>query len=418
MGIPYIIPLSATSRFLATQLSTENCIPHIILPKNNLKYFLKNGSSISYNNQISSSNYFKRTHKFPSSSFQYLQNKYKVDSNNNPISIFIPSSQLNKFSISDDNNIFIPPPNSDIFIINPYFGQIENYQQKLSKYYNNKIDSIHSKSKPRFWSLISNHLVTNGTFWDINHKGIGELKITYIPFNYIEASSNEIINSSQIIKQIFQTPTLLPIIYSYSNINLLLIEQMIIQSSISLINHIEFLPIYQNLKNNSSLSSENEIDIYFDKRIKLKKLIYDLINESVKVLKEHPIVKHYIKLTPTYLATLSEERLFNIVLNLIYSDKVVSSISNNINPLNEIIKRKKFVKLNLKENEKLNKKNESLVDKYNNNNNNNKSEYDNIIHLRDFAKFNRHISKLGSTFGIKTPKNKLVCRLLDTQNKV
>lgn len=398
----HLIPLSPTARFLATQLSSETKRPHILLPKHLLKPFLTSDSTIKYINKISPLNSFERKHKFSASSIKYLE--YLAGTNFNDqtstLSLIIPSSQLTPiFNTNLHDLSFKPPLNSDILVLDPHLGQVEKYMSIISKTY----DSADIQSMPRFWSIISTHLLSNAPSWGVKHQSIGELKISYIPYNNLvnDKDNNvmDIINSSTTIKEILNTPTLLPQCQSYLQTNLLLIEQMIIEAALCPLIYSDPSSSFNILHSFKKLDLFNiNIDINRDteKNRAIKSIVLQIVDESIKVFKKDEFIQSLFKSSPMLNSILSKERLFNLVLNVVHNDNAISNLSSN--PYRHLINFEK----NIRKNDLLDLDNED-------------DQPSQLTRLRDPAKANRFIFKLGLKTGIHTPANKFVCDLLSAQ---
>lgn len=394
----YVVPLSLTSRLLATQLLTPASKPHILLPKHLIKSFLTENSTITYRNSISSLNSFQRQHTFPLSSTKHLErisrpfdvvssmlNSY---SSSNPISLIIPASQINPIlNPKFQETAFVPPPNSDIFIVNPYFGQIEDYISSISSNYE-------KTERPRIWSIISTHLLSNIPFWGVEHQSIGEMKISYVPF---EANDNDLdisnlLLDSESLQQILNTSSLLPQLEPYFNSNMLLAEQLIVEAALSPLllqspyANKEFLSISSpedNIHYNIIDNDESE-----ETNIKIKTTMLNIIEESIKVLKRSPIHESFLDKAPVFNSVLSRDRLFNLVLNTLYNDKTINNLQQHINSYRDLMKiRSKIYEDDMAMDEKFSK----------------------INRLRNPSRANKLICTQGLKYGIVTPNNKSIC---------
>lgn len=382
-----IVPLSPTARFLATQLSSSSFKPNILLPKHLIKPFLTSESVITYINKISSLNPFQKTHKFSSSTTKYLEylskkgNDIISSSSSSEISIILPASQLNPI-LNSDLIQFIPPPNSDIIILNPHFGQIENYIHSIEK-------NLSNSNPPRFWSIISTHSLLNAPNWGVEHQSIGEFKISNIPILSLNNDFNydhnlNIIEDSYIIKKILNTSILLPQYQSYIQSNLLLTEQLITEAALCPLLYIENF----------------DIDGFqYNKSISTKILISEIIDESIDILKNHPLLINLKYKTPILNSLLSKDRLYNLILNI---------VKNN----SESFKMKKISNLNLIKNS-LN--NLVVKDKLIFKKNPNDIETDVVLPIRDYARANTYLYKLGLQLNIKAKSNRFVSKFLDAQ---
>lgn len=433
--------MSPTARFLATQLSTENFKPHIVLPKHLLKPFLTSNSTIKYVNKISPLNSFQKSYSFPTSSTNVL-NKYqnsfsnnnvknttkhtttttttttgntnnynnKSNANNNSISsIIIPSNQLTPiFNVKLENLCFSPPFNSDIIVLNPFYGQIEKYMSFVES---NLITSNNFDNAPRFWSAISTHILKNGPLWDVTLESIGELKLSYIPYkndkqNLINNNDafynnllNEKIRSSNIIKHFINTPSILPQFISYKQNLILLVEQLIMEAVLNPLIYSEKLSSFDMLDEFDSSIDTNTFDFSIfsnnSKAISTKRFILNIVEESINVLKNDPLLFEIFNNSPVVNATLSKTRLFNEILNVIQnnilSGNIYSKFTNYAYSLNSNIN-------DISKNSR-----ESLS---------NEKELQESNHLRDPIKSNKFIINLGLKHGIPTPTNKYVCNLI------
>lgn len=383
-----IVPLSPTARFLATQLSSRSFKPNILLPKHLIKPFLTSESLITYINKISPLNPFQKNYKFSSSTTKYLEYLSKKGNDivsSSEISIILPASQLNPI-LKSDLIQFIPPPNSDIIILNPHFGQIENYIYSIKK-------NLSNVNPPRFWSIISTHSLFNAPNWGVEHQSIGEFKISNIPItfsdnnfnnNYNYNSNLNLIENSYIIKKILNTSILLPQYQSYIQSNLLLIEQLITEAALCPLLYIENFDI-DGFQHNKSIST--------------KMLITEIINESISILKNHPLLININKNNPILNSLLSNDRLYNLILNI---------VKNN----SESFKMKKISNLN-SINNSLN--NLSIKDKLIFKKDPNDIETDIVLPIRDYARANNYLYKLGLQFNIKAKSNRFVSKFLDSQ---
>lgn len=372
-----IVPLSPTARFLATQLSSKTFHPNILLPKHLIKPFLTSESEITYVNNISSLNSFERKHKFSASSTKYLDYLSKIGNDissfssnhtsTSQISIILPSSQLNPIFKSELIQ-FIPPPNSDIILLNPYFGQVEKYIESIS-------DSLSLINPPRFWSIISTHQLTNAPNWGVKHQSIGEFKISSISsFTKNNNSDIDLIKNSNIIKKIFNTSTLIPQFQSNLQTNLLLVEQLIIEAALFPIIHLNKSKSKNILEDKGD--NYNSIDLNFSK----KSLIKNIINESIIILKNHQLFNISKNDNLLINAILSEDRIYKYILNLIETNQIRKF--NNSNLTNEKIIIRKDP---------------------------NDEENDIILPIRNESRANSFIFKLGLQYNISSPANKYVC---------
>jgi hypothetical protein len=411
----YIIPLSLTTRFLATQLSTPTSKPHILLPKPLIKSFLTENSTITYRNEISSLNPFQKKYTFQLSSTKYLERisrsfnvvstPLKSYTSYNPISLIIPASQINPIlNPKFQETAFCPPPNSDIFIVNPYFGQIEKYISSISSNY-----SI--SERPRIWSIISTHLLFNTPSWGVEHHSIGEIKISNVPFdlNDLNISNNnnnnnnqdiiQLIKKSTTLQQILNSSTLLPQLEPYLNSTMLLAEQLIIEAAFSpllyptAISSIELLSLSTpenefNIKSQLEFKSENE------NKIKLKTTILEIIQESINVLKKSPIFNKFSRETPVFNAILSQERLFNLVLNILYNNKIITNLQSHINSYKNLVKMKQRILLDSMDVE---------------------DKFFKINRLRNPSRANKFICQEGLKYNVATSTNKLICEKFSSE---
>ena len=388
----HIVPLSPTARFLATQLSSESFRPNILLPKHLLKPFLTSESTITYINEISPLNSFQRKHSYPTSSTRYLETISRTSATaTSQISIAIPSSQI-KPIFNSESIKFIPPPNSDIIILDPHFGQAEKYVSSvLSNFQTSASSSYDLQSLPRFWSIISTHLLADAPSWGIKHQSVGEFIVSPIlPFPNDSRSEIELINSSDVMKQILNTPTLSPQYETYSKTRLLLLEQLIIEAALCSIIYTDHSSQYEVLRSYwKSRSFALNHDIYSDlaDSISAKPLVLAIIGECITVLEKYEPVVELGKVTPMLKAVLSKERLFNLTLNIIQNDTSLPNLKHY----------------------------KQLISKSFSNYTNDDEQTTEILHFRDPARANRFIFKLGLQVGVKTPTNSSVCDSLSAQ---
>lgn len=407
-----VIPLSPTARFLTTQLSSESFRPNILLPKHLLKPFLTSESTITYINEISPLNSFQRKHTYPTSSTKYLEyisrasasgNAFKdpsSSSSHSQLSIVLPSSQINPI-LNSESIKFVPPLNSDIVFLDPHFGQIEKYISSIASTLPPSHSSSHtSQSLPRFWSIVSTHLLANAPSWGVRHQSVGEFIISPVSLNLEELrSETDLIESSEVIKKILNTPTLSPQYQPFSMTRLLLLEQLIIEAALCSVIHTEYSSLYEALKSYTTSSSiDSNYGIYsdHDRTISAKSMILRVISECIAVLKRYePLIK-IRESTPMLNAILSKERLFNLTLNIIQSDTSLTHLKNYKYLMKKI----------------------QPTDKAYRNEKNSESEDDRLSEMpypRNPARANNFIFKLGLQNGVKTPANKYVCDLLSAQ---
>lgn len=390
MSSTYIIPLSPAARFLATQLSSATSKPHIVLPPHLMKPFMTAESKITYINKISPSNQFNRTHSFPCSSLKFLERisrpvdvfsnpiatNPKPVSSTHPISMVIPASQIT--TVLDplhQESLLTLPPNSNLVILNPYYGQIEKFMKRISSKYN-------IFERPKVWSAISTHHLTNSTLWSIEHRSIGELKVTLVPYEDIEQSVDisHIINDCKVVKDILNTPSVLPQLESYTQSNLLLIDQLITDAALSPL----MLDQYKD-------ALENDIsDVEYNEDLKF--LISRIIDEAVDVISYDPLFNRLLSQSPSFNSLLSSKRIFNKVMNIL-QNKHLMSLHSNLDYKGDLLKMRK--------------RNEY---EYNSIMKGNKISK--ISRMRDPTKANRQIVKLGHQLNIKTPANYRVAHLL------
>lgn len=388
----YLVPLSACTRFLATQLSSELSKPHMLLPKHLLKPFLTEHSSITYINRISPMNPFERKHTFPLSSTRHLERlcrrrpgaagEAETPGTHRPplSSVILPGSQLTPVLCPDAQTVsFVPPPEMDLLIVNPHFGQIEEYMAKIAPFYT-------AEDKPRLWSAISTHTLSNAPCWGVEHRGIGELKISYVPFRGTPGSSDDtprvadLIERSPLMTDILSTPTLLPQVETYSQSNILLVEQLIVEAALN--------PVLYNL---ASKPLDSDIP-QLNTSQRLNETIFNIIKEAVDVLKHHPIITSLLASSPVMNSVLSKKRLLNLVLNLIYSGSVGPHLKSN----RDLVESIDIV-------DKKNETNAALGE----------DKAGHVLRIRDPAKANRFIHKQGSKLNIQTPTNREICNLIE-----
>ena len=417
---PWVVPLSLSARLLATQLASETLSPRILLPPHLLKSYRNNESIMSYVNKISISNPFQRKHKLQASSVKLLERLQE------PLTLVIPASQLTPIldpSPMDARETIVPPPGSDILIVDPYFGQVEAYANRIRPYYYNEDATVETAEPPRIWSVISTHLLTNTSGWTVEHASMGELKISHVPFQfkYNHKTIETLVKESPIIQQLLTTPLLLPQLQSQEQTSTFLAEQMIMESAMSLMTHPEYTPLYKELKYHATSSHmdthiDMEADFAGDRVILLKKTLLRIVEESIKVIRGTSLAKEMLASSPVLNAVLSRERMFNKVLNIIYSDDAVSHLMATVDPHKEITKRKKILE-RITSRETRFTRNGSNEDDNEIPGNSRKADRENdkgnipmrSIHLRNPAKANRFICKEGQKLGIRTTMNQMVC---------
>lgn len=388
----HVVPLSPTARFLATQLSSESFRPNILLPKHLLKPFLTSESTITYINEISPLNSFQRKHTYPTSSTRYLETISRISAAaTSQISIALPSSQIRPIFNSESIK-FIPPPNSDIIILDPHFGQAEKYVSSVMSNFQISASSPYDlRSLPRFWSIVSTHLLADAPSWGIKHQSVGEFIVSPIlPFANDSRTEIELINSSDVMKQILNTPTLSPQYEPYLKTKLLLLEQLIIETALCSIIYTDYSSKYEVLRSYSksrSFASNNDIYSDVEDSVSAKSLVLNIIDECIAVLRKHEPVLELEKTTPMLTAVLSRERLFNLTLNILQNDTSLPNLKHYKQLMNESFS----------------------------NYTNDDQQKTESPHFRNPARANRFIFKLGLQVGVKTPSNNFVCDNLSAQ---
>ncbi|TID29180.1 hypothetical protein CANINC_002137 [Pichia inconspicua] len=382
MSTNNIIPLSAAARFLATQLSSVIARPQVVLPPHLLKPFLTAESKITYINKISPNNTFTRSHSFPCSSIKFLERASRPiggnsdsnlngESTPNPFSLILPASQLTLLlDPNSQDSALLPPPNSIIVIVNPYYGQIEKF---MSRFTNNYL----SNERPKIWTAVCTHNLTNGPSWSVEHRSIGEVKLAHVPFEDSNPAvdMNKMIDESNVIKDILNTPPLLPQIETYDQINQLLIDQLITEAALTPLLHHSF----------------KDIDICSDENF--KDLSYKIIEEAVEAINQDKLFIKFCSKNAAFKSILSTKRLFHKTRNVLKNNDNIIRMFANLDADEDILKMRER----------------------------NKHEYERMIdgdrdvkisRIRDPVKANRYIKKLGSKNGLRTPANSHVVTLL------
>lgn len=418
-----ILPLSTTARFLATQLSSESFKPNVILPTHLIKPFLTSESSITYINKISPSNAFQRKHSFSASSTKYLQylswkDNYQAPittsatpstsssispTSSSPFSIIIPASQLTPI-FNFESIKFIPPPNTDIIVLDPHFGQIERYMETISSHFANAGNVNEENNYPRFWSIISTHSLSYAPSWGVRHHTIGEFKISSVPFirntDTTGESPIQLIENSPIMKRIMNTSTLQPQYQEYFQSNLVLLEQLIVEAALC--------PLIYN--SNDSFFSLGRLNSYLNKDI--KSIIGDVVDECITVLQHHQILKDFNQ------GSNSNRVILNSVLSRDRLLKIILDLAKNYNSIPNLNPHSNFLNYNLRISKKQFEADQEATENSNDihiNNDNDNGNEKVMKYYRDPVRANRFIHQLGSQHGILTLKNDFVYGLLHNQ---
>lgn len=422
MNRTYIIPLSPVARFMATQLACAGADPCIVLPQKMREVFLKSQSSITYINRISRDNLFQRRHTFPSVSVDRLvsvcrpaeavmertygstnESERVVLRMNARLSLVVPASHVKTILNPNTSECpFIPPPDSDVIILNPHFGQVEGYVRAIRELY------MDGEREPRIWSAICTHRVTNAPFWGVEHRSIGELKIARVPFTVVDGGDDyqDIANvghdeivQSELVKNILSIPMMLPQMQSYRQQVMLTAEQTVVEAALSLATIEEYadgLAIghlkVEDMVDFTEMAEIAHLEGSSGSDSAARSMVLDIVTEATRVLKRHRLVKQISVNSPVVNAVLSKERLYNLSLNIVNDHTLLTKLNYSFDSFRHF------------EGE--------LKDAYGCADTGGDTGGDvrsppHAIHA------NRYICELGSLFGIPTPANRKVCDLYE-----
>ncbi|GMM28862.1 hypothetical protein DAMA08_015780 [Martiniozyma asiatica (nom. inval.)] len=238
----FIVPLSPTSRLLAL---LSKCKWEILLPLESQRLFLQQNSSLYYSNKISGRDFSKQFHSVITSpfdpQFHLSNNSHSTEFKKERHSVTVPLSGLNFTSI-------VPPPNTDVVLVDPYLYQPESFINEMVSYYKRQHADLPLDQYPKVWSVISTHLLGSQP-WGVEHWSIGELRIAQVPLPLstttvtdANVSSNESTSSDgihitpdimrSIIGEFVHTPELNPQFDSYFTHQMIMVEQMVLRAGL------------------------------------------------------------------------------------------------------------------------------------------------------------------------------------------